>query len=292
MLKRINWKAVLTVFLWIISIGGVVALMSFIEVKKGDAKVTDIKVLIPGMESFIDRDEIDAIILQNSGRLIGRSLASVDIQEIEEAIIANPYIKDAKVYADMDGVISIQIDQREPVLRILNYVNQDYYIDKEGLKVPVSHSYTPHVLVANGFIMEGFNGKVDTMQTKLAKDLYKTAVFIERDTLWKEQIEQLYVNEQREIEMIPRVGNHKIILGDADSLKNKFRNLLIFYKKAIPRVGWDAYKTINIKYSNQIVCVKSGLDSTSIQATVAPNPATATTTGTKTIKDTITTATR
>ena len=65
-----------------------------------------------------------------------------------------------------------------------------------------------------------------------------------------------------DIELIPRVGNQRIILGDADSLEKKMTNLLLFYKKAMPQVGWDTYRTINIKYTNQIVCEKR--DSTEI----------------------------
>lgn len=289
MLKRINWKAVLVAFTWLISLSGLVVLMGFIEGKKAGMKCSDLKILIPGIESFIDRKEVEGIIRRHSGSLVGDELHSIDIQGIEQALKSNPYIVNARVFADMDGVINVRVSQREPVLRILNYVNQDFYVDKDGVKLPVSASFTPHVLVASGFIVEGFSGKVDTLQTKVAKDLYRTAVFIAKDSLWNEQIEQLYVNDQREIEMVPRVGDHKIILGEADSLEVKFRNLLAFYMNAIPRVGWDAYKTISIKYANQIVCQKATADSTETKSTVAdPKPAPATI---QIIKDTLTAAT-
>jgi cell division protein FtsQ len=90
----------------------------------------------------------------------------------------------------------------------------------------------------------------------LARDLYKTAQYIKSDTLWDAQIEQIVVDQKNDIELIPRVGNQRIVLGNADSLEKKMKNLLLFYKKAMPQVGWDTYKTINIKYTNQIVCEK------------------------------------
>lgn len=257
--------AVLYTFLWAISLGGLVTLMGFIEIKKNEIKCRDVKVIIPEVNSFIHRSDIDEMVQHNSGSLIGRSLHKIDIHGIEAALKANPYIQEARVYADMDGVVNIKIQQRVPVLRIMNYTNQDFYVDRNGLKMPVSPNFTAHVLVANGYILEPFANKVDTLKTALAKDLFKTAQFVEADELWKEQIEQLYVNEQTEIEMVPRVGNHKIILGRADSLATKFENLLAFYKKAMPAVGWDAYKTINIKYANQVVGVKNAVDSTALQ---------------------------
>jgi len=280
---------VLILFSWVFSLGGIIALMGFIQVKKSDAKCTDIKVIIPGIESFIDRHEIDKIVRMNLGSLVGQKLNEIDIHKLENILKANPYIQTAKVYADMDGVVSIRVNQREPILRIINVAGLDFYVDKEGVKMPVSASFTPHVVVANGFILEGFSGKVDTLKTEIGKGLYAAALFIKKDTLWNEQIEQLYVNEQREIEMVPRVGDHKIVLGNADSLDTKFRNLLVFYKKALPKVGWDAYKTISIKYTNQIVCEKAITDSTAIKEPVTAKPETDTIR--KIIQDTLTTAT-
>ncbi len=270
MFKQINWKAIGYTFTWLICLGGLILLMSFIKVKKNDAPCKDVKVLIPGSENFIERTEVDRILLANNEPLVGRDLSKINIHQLEKALKANPFIEYAKVFADMDGIIRVQIKQREPVLRVMNMQNQDFYIDQQGLKIPMSGNFTAHVLVATGFIAEIFRNKIDTLKSKLAKDLFSIAVFIKNDTLWNDQIEQLYVNNKNEIELVPRVGDHKIILGDADSLQTKFRNLRVFYKKALPKLGWDTYKTINIKYANQIICEKNSTDSTLIKVKVTP----------------------
>ena len=231
--------------------------MGFIEKEKAASICTDVKVLIPGNQNLIERAEIDHILMENGGKLVGREIKSIHIQKLETALQANAFIRYAKVYADINGVVNVQIRQREPILRIINIASLDFYIDREGNKIPMSDNFTSNVLVANGLIYEDFSGKVDTLKSKMAKDLYKAAVFISADTLWNNQIEQLYVNQKNEIEMIPRVGNQKIILGDADSLDVKFNNLYVFYKKALPQVGWGTYKTINIKYANQVIGEKN-----------------------------------
>lgn len=261
MLKRIDWKFVSKCFAWILCLGGIVTLMSFVEVKKHTVNCTNIKILIPGADNFIEREEIDAILKQSEGQLIGRKLEDINLHAIEDRIKANPYIALSTVYADMDGVIHIEISQRQPILRIINSGGQDYYIDRVGLKMPVSPNFTANVLVANGHILEHFGGRVDTLITKMASDLYKTAGYLKKDSLWDAQIEQIFVSDNDDIILIPRVGNQRIILGNADSLDVKMNNLLTFYKKAMPQVGWDTYKTINIKYTNQIVCEKNKPDS-------------------------------
>jgi cell division protein FtsQ len=261
MLKRINWMPVFKCFAWIVCLAGLVVLMSFVEAKKKTVVCTKVKILIPGADNFIEREEIDAILKHSEGALVGRNLAAINLQHIEKSIIANPYIAYATVYADMNGVIQIEVRQRQPVLRVINAAGQDYYIDSNGLKMPVSPNFTANVLAANGSIMEHFSGKVDTLITKLAVDLYKVALYVKKDTLWDAQIEQLFVNNTKDIEMIPRLGNQRIILGNADSLETKMRNLRVFYKKAMPKVGWNTYKTINVKYTNQVVCEKNKIDS-------------------------------
>ncbi len=256
MLKRINWKAIFKGFAWVTCLAGVVVLMSFIEVKKQSVKCAKIEILIPGADNFIEIEEIDAILKQNQGDLIGRNLERINLHEIEKSIAANPYIGFVKVYADMNGTVFVEVKQRQPVLRILNAGGQDYYVDSDGLKMPVSPNFTANVLVATGNILEGFNGRVDTLMTATAKDLYKTAMFVKKDTLWDAQIEQLHINEKADIEMVPRVGNQRIVLGNAKDIEAKMANLLAFYKQAMPKVGWNAYRTINLKYINQIVCEK------------------------------------
>ncbi len=257
MFKKRIWKYILISFCWLVALGGMVALMSFIEQKKAGVICKDVKVYIPGNEFFIDRQEIDNIV--NEKGLIGRNLESINIHSLEARLKANPFVQQARVFEDMDGVIEVEVSQRKPILRILNHNNADYYVDEHGLKVPLSENFTAMVLVANGFIEEPFDGRVDTLHTDVARAVFKTADYIRRDSLWAAQIAEIYVNQQQEIELIPRVGNQRILLGDADSLDSKFHNLYIFYKKALPQAGWGTYKTINIKYANQVVGVKNQL---------------------------------
>ena len=265
MFKKPVWRSVFISLAVFFSVGGLIVLMSFIEVKKSEIVCKDVKVFIPGNQYFIDRQEVDKILQVNNLPLIGRRMESINIHDLENKLKANPFIEFAKVYTDMDGVINVEISQRQPVLRLINRFDQDFYVDQHGLKIPLSSNFTARVLVANGYIDELFANQVDTLHTPIAQELFKTANYIRKDSLWDAQIAQIYVNKDHEIELIPRVGNQRILLGDADSLDNKFHNLLVFYKKALPQVGWDTYKTINIKYANQVVGIKNDLKKDSLK---------------------------
>jgi cell division protein FtsQ len=270
MFKKPIWRYLLIGFAWLISLGGLVTLMSFIEIKKAEVVCKDVKVYIPGNQYFIDKQEVENILKLSSTMLVGRKLDKINIHDLEGKLKANPFVAYAKVYADMDGVIWIEVIQRQPIMRIMTQFDQDFYVDENGFKLPLSDNFTANVLAANGYIDEPFAGKVDTLKTPLAKDIFKTISFIRKDVLWNAQIAQVYVTADHEIELIPRVGNQRILLGNADSLETKFHNLMVFYKQALPQVGWDAYKQINIKYSNQIIGIKNGkVDSTKVNLPVA-----------------------
>ena len=257
MFNKPIWRNIFIAFGWLASISGLVVLMSFIEVKKASVVCKDVKVYIPGNQYFIDKDEVDNIIGVKNDGLVGLKLQNINIHQLENKLRANPFIEFAKVYTDMDGVIMVEISQRQPILRVMNRFDQDFYVDQHGLKIPLSANFTAKVLVTNGNIDELFANRVDSLHTDVAKQLFTLADFIHKDSLWAAQVVQVYVNQNHEMELIPRVGSHRILLGNADSLKTKFENLLVFYKQALPKVGQDTYRIINIKYANQVVGVKN-----------------------------------
>jgi len=129
MFKKRIWRYLLISFAWAISLGGLVVLMSFIEVKKSEVLCKEVKVYIPGNQYFIDRQEVDKILQADSHTLVGRRMENINIHDLQKRLRANPFIEFAKVYADMDGVINVEVSQRQPILRIINRYDQDFYVD-------------------------------------------------------------------------------------------------------------------------------------------------------------------
>lgn len=255
-IKNIRWKRVFLAIFWVGCITGLGFLMSFISVKSTDFACSDLQVIIPGEQSFVAREDIDQLLFEKHGEVVGKTLSSLPIHEIEQDLQDIPFIEEALVNIDMNGTMAINIKQRKAVLRVINARGEDFYLDEMGVKIPLSNHYAPNVIVANGFIAENFENNLDSISTPLLRDLFKTAKFIQQDSIWNDQIEQLYVNRNRVIEMVPRVGKQQIILGNADSLNVKFDKLLLFYKHVAPTVGWDVYKAVNLSFANQLVCIK------------------------------------
>jgi cell division protein FtsQ len=95
-----------------------------------------------------------------------------------------------------------------------------------------------------------------SIKNTILKDIYYLVEYINDDSFWSAQIDQIYVNNDDQIDLIPRVGSHIIHLGTTENLEGKLRNLLTFYDKVLPEVGWNKYSVINLEYKDQIVCKK------------------------------------
>ncbi len=102
-------------------------------------------------------------------------------------------------------------------------------------------------------------------------DIYEVANYIKNDTLLNSLITQAYINKEREIELYPAIGNQKILFGTGTDIADKFEKLKIFYTQGLNSVnGWDRYSTINLKYKNQVVCIKKETGEKKIKPVVAP----------------------
>src|SRR5690606_32479912 len=164
-IRNIQWRQVGYFFLGIASLVGVGMLMSLVTKKDQVQVCTSLKVLVEGKETFIDQQDISSMIQDKFGRVVGRNLNEIPLQKIENELKKSPYVSEADVHMDMDGTMQVQVLQREVVLRVINQMGQEYYVDSKNQKIPVTLKYVPHVMVANGNIKEGYKKALEPVQS-------------------------------------------------------------------------------------------------------------------------------
>ncbi|MBL4653202.1 MAG: hypothetical protein JKY53_10125 [Flavobacteriales bacterium] len=251
----------LNISIWVFSILMIVALLGFVESKNIDVQCNDIDISIdrPNKNFFVMEEDVRNMVL-NLGYGEGMRINQVDISHLERLLNNNSSINHAEVYSTIDGVLKVELTQRNPILRVFTEDGDSYYVDENGWMMPLSNKFTSRVVVANGAVKTPLlyetNVMDDEQEEQSLKDLYQIASFIDDNSFWKAQIVQLYVKENGDIQLIPRVGNHEILFGKAEKIDDKFDKLMIFYKQGLSKTGWNGYKTINLKYNNQVVCTK------------------------------------
>jgi cell division protein FtsQ len=260
-MKSINWKLIGVITLWIVGLSAVISSFAFTEIKQRSVLCKSILIDINRDDEnyFINKADVLKILYSTGDSLIGTKVDEIPLSLLERLIVANKYIKSAKVFIDIKGNLQVEINQRKPLIRIINSTYQSFYIDEDGNKMPLSTLYSARSIICNGNILESYDGKNDTLQTALVSSLYALSKFIKANEFWEAQIEQIYIEQNNDFVFIPRVGDHKIIFGDTTNMVEKFDNLMIFYNKALPKVGWQTYHTINVKYKGQIVASRNDI---------------------------------
>lgn len=253
--------------LWLGIIIYLVVVLGFVSDNQGKVVCNAINIYIQGddKKSFINNNDVLMLMDKKHFKYIGVPIDSLNTMMLENFMYQYPAVKKADAYTNIDGILNIVIKQRKPVVRIINNNGRSFYIDENGFIMPGSERFTAYVLVANGFINDNllvertksvFNkDSLGNLIPSQLLDLYNLSDFINDDDLWNAQIEQIYVNDINELVLVPRVGSHLILFGNADQIEMKFRKLKSIYK-IFNTIGWNRYRTINLKFRNQIICTK------------------------------------
>jgi cell division protein FtsQ len=195
---------------------------------------------------FLKEKDVVSCLKKTNLYPLNKKRSEINTNDIEQALQKNELIEKAEVVRSLSGNIRMVISQKMPVLRVFVSGGGSYYVDKTGRTMASAPGQAIYVPVASGNIEKSF----------ATGDLYKFALFLQQNDFWDNQIEQIYIRSEQEIEIVPRVGNHRILLGSLDNYENKLKHLRLFYEQVIPRTGWEKYRVINLKYRNQIVCTK------------------------------------
>jgi cell division protein FtsQ len=210
---------------------------------------------------FIDQEDILNHVDNASDSVIGRRMIELNTLHIEETIEKLPEVRKADVYKAINGKLHINVDLRVPVARVFNKNGSSFYVDRDGEIMPLSTKYSARILTVNGniFYAQNINNEELVLNENFAKqieEIYHLASYVADDEFWKAQIQQVYVDENLDYVLIPRVGNYEIQFGNISDMETKFMKLNSFYEQALSKTDWNKYKTINLKYRDQIVCFK------------------------------------
>lgn len=206
----------------------------------------------PNSPRFMSEKEIADMIEKSGELIIGQRLSAIDINKLETKLTNFSTLKNVEIFRKVDskgfsftGKLVISVDERTPIIRIKN-LTDDYYMDAEGVKIPVSGSYVERIMLATGTIPD----------EAIKKSLLKMADFVNKNDFWRAQIEQVFIQANGQLLLLPQVGDYLIEFGTPDDYELKFRNLKAVYQQGFKNLGWNKYKIISVKYRNQVVCTK------------------------------------
>lgn len=243
-----NWKK--SAFILIDIILGVYLILAITAFNQPDDQKAvctqvDINIEDGKVDGFLGGSEIKEQLKKAKIYPQGQPMKQIDVRKIEETICQNPFVEKAECYKTQDGHIKVDLTQRLPVIRIKANNGDDYYVDTHGEIMPNTR-YTSNLVIATGHISRPF----------AQKRLAYLGNFIMKSSFWNSQVEQLNILEDGTIEMVPRIGDHIVYLGNASGIPQKFDRLEKFYRYGLSVAGWNKYSYIDLEFNNQIICKK------------------------------------
>ncbi len=256
-MKRV-WRKIASLVVVIGLIAYLAFTSSFVDKKEQDVICRAIHITIcdSAVNRFVRPSDIRSLLDRENKKLVNMPLYQINTYDLEQLLNARSVIKNAEVYPSIDGILHIKVYQRSPIIR-LQTNGGNFYMDESGYIFPLSVIYTSYVPIATGnipmSIKPSYRGEIPKSD-KFLKQLYEFALFLQDNDFWQAQVLQIHVTNNREVELVPRVGNQIIKLGDLDDVEYKLEKLFAFYEKAMPVEGWNKYQTLDLRFSNQVVC--------------------------------------
>ena len=231
----------------------VVSGIGFAE-KKHKSKVYEkVEIKIKNQQGNFFVLEQDILDLIKYDSTVGARITAASMTEMEQRLLSHDFITDAEVYRDLKGKLTLEISQVEPVARIVRPNDPDAYISSIGKVLPVSEKFTARVLLITGTYADTLL-ETDNQADGMSDEIFDLVRYIHYNDFWRAQIAQLDISAKGDIVMYPQVGKQKIEFGTPTNVVGKFSRLDTFYKKILPKKGWNNYQRVSVKYTDQILC--------------------------------------
>ena len=252
-------RKILTIFFWVVVISIWVVLTAFVNNTHHHIVYNslEIKFTKDNEHQLIKKSDVIEII-KDLGLVQGVTLnEEINTREVEKKLNTHFALENAEVYFLNTGKLNVNLSKRTPIARLIaNDPRDNVYIDEHGLLMRTSDSYVAKLPLFSGEFKCSDSNLVSNVNGSLLSEIYNMSRIINNDPFLKSQIVQIHINNNGYFELIPRIGNHKILFGSSDNMEKKFRKIKLFYTEGPSPKELNLYDTLNVMFNDQIVCSK------------------------------------
>ncbi len=219
-------------------------LFAFSNQRNNERRISQPNIKFLGQENlFITYETVSKLLIQNQQGVTDKPKEIIDLNQLETALNSNQMIKKAQVFISIDGVLSAEIEQKRPIARVST--SESFYIDDQGSYMPLSTNYSARVPLVTGFVDKN---NLD--------NVFKISEVVDADDFLKKHVIEIHQNKDATIDLKIRKNDFKVMLGGLNQLEKKINNFKAFYQKALKDKTLDRYRSVNLRFDNQVICTK------------------------------------
>ena len=265
-----HWQTILVRVLWSIAGAALIVLFVVAWKAKEEKKCTSIQIELVGENTaalFMDEKEILQII-HEQGVKEGLPIGAVNLNTLEKYLQTIRWVKNVELFLDNTQSLQVRIEQRIPIARIFTASGNSFYIDKEGLQLPLKQLTVLRLPVFTNFPSD--QEKLSKPDSLLLNDVLHFTQAVATDSFFMAQTAQVNIATNGDFELVPSVGDHLVLIGSVENIEDKLNRLYTFYKKVWVQSGLNAYQVIDCRFDNQIVALKKGMQPIQFSANDLP----------------------
>ena len=234
----INIRLVLMIML-------VLFLFSFASMRNENRKIAKIDVEIIDKDTpFLLPELVNKLLIEKNQHSKTITKEGLDLKKLEKSVNNNDFVQKSEVFVSVDGVLKAVVKQKTPVGRVVSETGS-FYVDYEGNRMPLSENYSARVPLVSG--------KINAVENEKLSEVLK---MIYEDDFLKKNIIGVQVVPNGNLIMQNRNYDYTIDFGKIINIDRKFKNYKAFFQKAVSDSTLNKYKKINLKFTQQVVCIK------------------------------------
>ncbi len=251
MKKIITYRNLSALFCKALVVFSIITFFSAGIISEHDIEMDKVKISVDNDQGnrFVDENVVKDLFISYMGGKHISTIKNINLASLEQVLESEPHIHQAELYVSMLGDLHIDIEQHNPVVRLIDKLGKSVYITEKGHEIPVSKTFTARVPVATGNYL--------AVNKQAKNNVLALAQKINEDDWFFALTQQILVDEDGQLSVIPVVGDFVIGFGDGINLDAKLKRLKAFYVKGLNNgIGWDKYSKIHVGFDKQVVCTK------------------------------------
>lgn len=249
-------KRLLVLGAWVLVAAGCTTLLVAAIRRQNHAVCKAVRIVIGGADRrMVDSAELESILTdQHTRQLVGTPSGSISIKRLERRIGDNPWVKKADLFFDSKQVLWVKVTEREPVARLFTAEGSSFYVDAEGMRLPLKDYYPVQLPVFTSCPLDRQHWT--GADTTLAREVAVLSAYLQTHPFWMNMVQQVDVAGDRTFDLVPSIGDYVLKIGDTSDLDHKFNRLRVFYEKVVPHVGWNKYAVLDARYAGEVIGVR------------------------------------
>ena len=255
-------KKILSIILWVVTGGALVVLFAFGRKTYLNTPLKGINFSFEQANSkgCVEKDTLLSYIEALCDIQHEAKISSINMMGIKKLLCDNPWIEQASGYIGLNDTLTLKAKEYKPALRVFNKEGKSVFVSEKGIIIPFSPKHSPRLIIANG----DFDFPTPKQNACMTDSIYAPtgisealhiATAINNDPFLSGSIGQIYKND-KEYELVVNDLPARAVLGDTCATNDKLSRLRTLLEKYSGTHELLPYKSLNLKYKNQIVCTK------------------------------------